>query len=67
MSPLSVILRGFLSALLGAVMIFCVLMVSRGFVFDWVTYVFLAFGTLTGLATFLLADYRDMKKPPSEL
>lgn len=64
-SPLSVIVRGSLSALLGVVLTFCVLMVSRGFVFDWVTYAFLTLGMLTGVVTFLLTDYRDMKKLPS--
>lgn len=64
-SPLSAIFRGSLSALLGFVLTFSVLMVSRGFVFDWVTYAFLALGTLTTVVTFLLTDYRDMKKLPA--
>lgn len=64
-SPLNAIFRGSLSALLGFVLTFSVLMVSRGFVFDWVTYAFLALGTLTTVVTFLLTDYRDMKKLPA--
>lgn len=40
---------------------FSVLMVSRGFIFDWVTYFFLSFGTLTGLVTFWLTDYKQMQ------
>lgn len=60
--PSGTITRGFLSALLGAVVTFSVLMFSRGFVFDWVTYLFLAIGTLAGAVTFILTDYHDMKK-----
>lgn len=58
---LRVLFHGFMSAFLGAALMFSVLMVSRGFIFDWVTYFFLSFGTLTGLVTFWLTDYKQMQ------
>jgi hypothetical protein len=54
-------LHGFMSALIGVGLMFSVLMVSRGFVFDWVTYFFLIFGCATGVVTFFLTDYKHFK------
>lgn len=58
---LRVLLHGFMSIFLGVALMFSVLMVSRGFIFDWVTYFFLSLGTLTGLITFWLTDYKQLQ------
>lgn len=57
----NLLLHGFMSAILGVGLMFSVLMVSRGFVFDWVTYFFMLFGCATGVVTFFLTDYKHFK------